>query len=115
MPAVREGHTALLTSHKASGKMTCMVADCASIQAQAEFNQPFSDEEDERGQHNEGPHSKSQRLRGASQQSLTGPHIPPCQIYRVDCISPVGLSPPKGNTLSLSFALNVTTYFPSPF
>ena len=50
----------------------CLPADCASIQAQVEFNQPFSDDEDEGGQHSEGPHSKAQRLRGASQQSLTG-------------------------------------------
>lgn len=41
-------------------------ADCASIQAQNEFDLPFSDEDET------GPHNKSQRLRGASQQSLTG-------------------------------------------
>ncbi len=50
----------------------CLRADCASLQVQHEFHQPFSDEEDDGGQHNEGPHSKAQRLRGASQQSLTG-------------------------------------------
>lgn len=55
----------------------CLGADCASIQAHGEFNQPFSEEEDDTGQHSEGPHSKAQRLRGASQQSLTGDFIEP--------------------------------------
>ena len=41
-------------------------ADCASIQAQNEFDLPVSDEDET------GPQNKSQRLRGASQQSLTG-------------------------------------------
>ena len=61
------------------GGVGCLLADCASIQAQVEFHQPFSDEEDEGGLPSEGPHSKAQRLRGASQQSLTGvflKHLP---------------------------------------
>ena len=49
-------------------------ADCASIQAQNEFDLPFSDEDET------GPHNKSQRLRGASQQSLTGGASSPVSI-----------------------------------